>query len=472
MEKLRDTSKKKRISSTYTVCNEEIRENSNTPDIDMPQNLSIKDTTPFEMSSPTAPAATLPQILNVLQTQQNLLAFYQQMALLTPAFSQFDFKTLVTSTSSPPPLSTAGSEMNYSPFVNMSNQDLQKTLVFLNMFSNMQQINQVQKLNANKETTISERETQKEASTTEILSTPHNIISFRNDTTADSDIQQQPSSSRSMQNLNFYKGRERTPTGYLRFRFNEDCGYDKCGYRQHQSHFHCNRSDCQYSFCDKTRFVQHTARHERLDTLMGSDFQQYRATMLCHYDNCPYNNSAVEYREGGLLSGRKSSHFHCLKCQFVCADTNKVVAHRRLHSKMEFIHSAGFRKVASNENCEVNLNQSSDSNSFNKTSSEKLPTLPPSTCSTLKNPPDFSDILQTNNVSHCPYSMRQAHYHCLTCNCSVLSRSQLVAHKHRTPGTSATPSISSLSDVVLPTSVETIAYTTATDTTSRSSSIS
>lgn len=78
------------------------------------------------------------------------------------------------------------------------------------------------------------------------------------------------------------------PTGYLKFRFNEDCGFERCGYRNHQSHFHCNRRDCHYSFCDKTRFVQHTARHERMDTLMGDDFRQFRANMQCGVASCSY----------------------------------------------------------------------------------------------------------------------------------------------------------------------------------------
>jgi hypothetical protein len=81
------------------------------------------------------------------------------------------------------------------------------------------------------------------------------------------------------------------PSGYLRFRFNEDCEFQNCGYRNHQSHFHCCRKDCFYSFCDKTRFVQHTARHERLDKLMGDDFKQYRAGVSCEFDDCMYNNT-------------------------------------------------------------------------------------------------------------------------------------------------------------------------------------
>lgn len=81
---------------------------------------------------------------------------------------------------------------------------------------------------------------------------------------------------------------EPVPTGYIRFRFNEDCNYPHCGYREHQTHFHCTREDCGYSFCDKTRFVQHTARHERLDTLMGGDFKQFRANISCGRSNCSY----------------------------------------------------------------------------------------------------------------------------------------------------------------------------------------
>lgn len=112
---------------------------------------------------------------------------------------------------------------------------------------------------------------------------------------------------------------EPVPDGYVRFRFNEDCQYGHCGYREHQTHFHCMRTDCGYSFCDKTRFVQvcdlhnqflmisfllhrysyiylylfmqHTARHERLDTLMGGDFQQYRANVGCGRPGCIYTAS-------------------------------------------------------------------------------------------------------------------------------------------------------------------------------------
>lgn len=96
------------------------------------------------------------------------------------------------------------------------------------------------------------------------------------------------------QNFKIFKD-EPIPQGYLKFRFNEDCNFTNCGYRNHQSHFHCCRNDCYYSFCDKTRFVQHTARHERLDKLMGDDFKQYRANMQCGHVDCAYNKNMGEF---------------------------------------------------------------------------------------------------------------------------------------------------------------------------------
>ncbi|CAH1155485.1 unnamed protein product [Phaedon cochleariae] len=172
---------------------------------------------------------------------------------------------------------------------------------------------------------------------------------------------------------------EPVPEGYLRFRFNEDCQYQHCGYREHQTHFHCQRPDCGYSFCDKTRFVQHTARHERLDTLMGGDFQQYRANVACGRGDCAYTANLGSTQN-------KASHFHCLKCDFVCTDTNKVVAHRRQHQKLDSIQAAGFEKFTPSQIC---------------------------------------------RVPSCQHSGKQTHYHCLQCQYAVLGLAQMSAHKYR-----------------------------------------
>lgn len=168
-------------------------------------------------------------------------------------------------------------------------------------------------------------------------------------------------------------------TPLLCSRFNEDCKYPHCGYREHQTHFHCMRQDCGYSFCDKTRFVQHTARHERLDTLMGGDFQQFRANVSCNRPDCVYTSTL------GAMQN-KASHFHCLKCEFVCTDTNKVVAHRRQHQKLDSIMAAGFEKFTPSQPC---------------------------------------------HSESCAHSGKQTHYHCLSCQYAVLGLSQMSAHKFR-----------------------------------------
>ena len=92
---------------------------------------------------------------------------------------------------------------------------------------------------------------------------------------------------------------EGTRSNVTTCRFNEDCQFANCNYREHQTHFHCMRKDCNYRFCDKTRFVQHTARHERLDTLCGDEFQGFRG-VPCGREDCELN---VIHNSSRLLPG-------------------------------------------------------------------------------------------------------------------------------------------------------------------------
>lgn len=206
---------------------------------------------------------------------------------------------------------------------------------------------------------------------------------------------------------------EPVPEGYSRYRFNEDCGHVTCGYREHQTHFHCERTACGYSFCDKTRFVQHSARHDRLDKLMGPDFQSYRSNIDCGFDDCPFKPSAhssslspslggaSSSSNQGSSSNNKQSHFHCLKCDFVCSDTNKVTGHRKHHYKMDSINAAGFEKYTPSQDCSL-------------LSLEGLPA---------------PGALGENG--ECIYNRKQTHYHCLKCNYSVLGLSQMSSHKYK-----------------------------------------
>ena len=103
----------------------------------------------------------------------------------------------------------------------------------------------------------------------------------------------------------------------LNFRFNEDCGFSCCNYREHQTHFHCMRKDCNYRFCDKTRFVQHTARHERLDTLCGTEFEGFRG-VPCGRQNCELNALHARRKSIILTSdilGTRNLKFRVLEVQ-------------------------------------------------------------------------------------------------------------------------------------------------------------
>lgn len=86
-------------------------------------------------------------------------------------------------------------------------------------------------------------------------------------------------------------------------------------------------------------------------------------------------------------SQNKASHFHCLKCEFVCTDTNKVVAHRRQHQKLDSIMAAGFEKFTPSQQC--------------------------------------------SSPDTCVHNGKQTHYHCLSCQYAVLGLSQMTAHKYR-----------------------------------------
>ena len=119
---------------------------------------------------------------------------------------------------------------------------------------------------------------------------------------------------------------------------------------------------------------------------MGGDFQQYRSLVNCGQKSCVYSNVTSANTSVTLASANKTSHFHCLKCDYVCADTNKVVAHRRQHDKMDSISAAGFEKFSPLQDCQKEL---------------------------------------------CNYKLKQTHYHCLTCNYSVLGLSQMSSHKFK-----------------------------------------
>lgn len=89
-----------------------------------------------------------------------------------------------------------------------------------------------------------------------------------------------------------------------------------------------------------------------------------------------------------------------------------MVAHRRHHNKLEYIRTAGFRKIANNERCTV----VSKKQSSTETDDESIKS---------------GENGGMSDGDECIYSMKQTHYHCLVCDCAVLSRAQLGSHQHK-----------------------------------------
>lgn len=114
---------------------------------------------------------------------------------------------------------------------------------------------------------------------------------------------------------------------------------------------------------------------------MGNDFRQFRSSVNCGTANCAYSNTS-----NNTNACSKTSHFHCLKCTFSCSDTNKVVAHRRYHEKINAVNQAGFEKFSPTQDCEKET---------------------------------------------CNYKLKQTHYHCVTCQYSVLGLTGMSAHKFK-----------------------------------------
>ncbi|WAR13855.1 CAS-like protein [Mya arenaria] len=162
------------------------------------------------------------------------------------------------------------------------------------------------------------------------------------------------------------------PAGYSRWRYNEECRYPKCAYKHNVTHFHCVREDCGYGFSDRSRLVQHTLRHERIDSITGGELQQFRINQDCEVPDCEYK--------------LKMSHFHCKRCTYCCTDSSKVLTHRKNHAKIDKIESQGFTKCLAADDCGMSL---------------------------------------------CPYARKQTHFHCLieACQAPVLGPAQMSAHK-------------------------------------------
>uniref|UniRef100_A0A8C9JWS3 C2H2-type domain-containing protein n=1 Tax=Panthera tigris altaica TaxID=74533 RepID=A0A8C9JWS3_PANTA len=127
--------------------------------------------------------------------------------------------------------------------------------------------------------------------------------------------------------------------GFRRFDLYEDCRDPTCQFSLKVTHYHCTRENCGYKFCGRTHMYKHAQHHDRVDNLVLDDFKRFKASLSCHFADCPFSGS--------------STHFHCLRCRFRCTDSTKVTAHRKHHGKQDVISAAGFCQFSSSADCAV-----------------------------------------------------------------------------------------------------------------------
>ncbi|KAM9688770.1 zinc finger protein castor homolog 1 [Trichechus inunguis] len=162
--------------------------------------------------------------------------------------------------------------------------------------------------------------------------------------------------------------------GFRRFDLYEDCKDTACQFSLKVTHYHCTRENCGYKFCGRTHMYKHAQHHDRVDNLVLDDFKRFKASLSCHFADCPFSGT--------------STHFHCLRCRFRCTDSTKVTAHRKHHGKQDVISAAGFCQFSSSADCAV---------------------------------PD------------CKYKLKCSHFHCTYPGCrhTVVGMSQMDSHKRK-----------------------------------------
>lgn len=111
------------------------------------------------------------------------------------------------------------------------------------------------------------------------------------------------------------------PDGFERVPYTEHCLRTTCTYSGNQTHYHCQRDNCSFSTPDRSRLENHADRHRKTDDAMGDEFVRYRTKQECGREGCEFHN--------------KGTHYHCLRCTFVCSDMSKVVMHRKQHARQQ-----------------------------------------------------------------------------------------------------------------------------------------
>ncbi|KAI8425642.1 hypothetical protein MSG28_011456 [Choristoneura fumiferana] len=70
-----------------------------------------------------------------------------------------------------------------------------------------------------------------------------------------------------------------------------------------------------------------------LDTLMGGDFQQYRANVYCQRPDCPHASTFACGYEPQCIHSKKQTHYHCLQCGFAVLGLSQMTSHKYKHQE-------------------------------------------------------------------------------------------------------------------------------------------
>ncbi|XP_061154011.1 zinc finger protein castor homolog 1 isoform X6 [Syngnathus typhle] len=97
------------------------------------------------------------------------------------------------------------------------------------------------------------------------------------------------------------KAERRAANGFKYFTKREECGRLGCKYNQVNSHFHCIREGCQFSFLLKHQMTSHARKHMR--RMLGKNFDRVPSQVM------PLSHRTDEMHHGsGMLSGAMAAH--------------------------------------------------------------------------------------------------------------------------------------------------------------------
>uniref|UniRef100_A0A8D0GLR2 Castor zinc finger 1 n=1 Tax=Sphenodon punctatus TaxID=8508 RepID=A0A8D0GLR2_SPHPU len=117
--------------------------------------------------------------------------------------------------------------------------------------------------------------------------------------------------------------------GFQRFRATEDCGTVDCQfYGQKNTHFHCRRPGCTFTFKNKCDIEKHKSYHIKDDAYAKDGFKKFYKYEECKYEGCVYSKA--------------TNHFHCIRpgCGFTFTSTSQMTSHKRKHERRH-IRSSG-----------------------------------------------------------------------------------------------------------------------------------